>query len=149
MLNMPQDKIVRRPARCTHSCKPNRRNDISANPMILVYFLRIFNSAIQPGHKILSEAYESLEENGYIEKKPEDGMRRLEVLVAWPSLVDLNYYEAGQQGRNTDEVEEEVRDRAVAFLRGCVGRLQDEGRLGYEEEAGGVKQLERSALAGV
>jgi hypothetical protein len=74
-------------------------------------------------------------------------MRRLKVLVAGASLVDLNDYEAGEQGRDSEEVEDEVGGCAGTLLRGGVCGLKDQGGLGYEEESGGVEQLEGSLLA--
>lgn len=52
-------------------------------------------------------------------------MRRGEVLMAGSRLVDLDDDQAGEQGRETDEVEEEVDGCAGAFLLGGVRRLED------------------------
>lgn len=69
-------------------------------------------------------------------------MRGLEVFVAWSGFVDFDDDEADEEGADAEQVEEEVGKGASAFLGGRVGWLEDEGGLGYEEEAG----LERISL---
>jgi hypothetical protein len=58
------------------------------------------------------------------------------VFVSRSSFVNLNDNEPSEEGRDCNEVDEEVGYCAGAFLRGGMGGLENEGGLGDEEEAG-------------
>jgi len=59
----------------------------------------------------------------------------LEMFVSRSSFVNLDYGKPGEKGGNPDKVDEEVGYGAGTFLGGCVGGLEDEGGLNYEEKA--------------
>lgn len=104
--------------------------------MIFPHTLRIVHAAIHSGSVVLREAHESLQEYEDVENEAENGVRRLEVGVAGAALVNLDNDEAGEEGGDAEEVEEEVGGCAGTFLAGGVGWLKDEGGLRGEEEAG-------------
>jgi hypothetical protein len=58
-----------------------------------------------------------------------------EVFVAWSGLVHLDDYETRGKRSGTEDVKEEVGERAGALLFGGVGRLQDESCLDGEQKA--------------
>ena len=63
-------------------------------------------------------------------------MGRGKVLVAGAGFVDFDNDEARGERGDADGVEEKVREGSCALLFGRVRRLQDEGCLDGEEEAG-------------
>ena len=136
MLNMRNIQTVRSPRRRANSRQAERRNDITANPVILVHALRLLHAAIQLRHVILREAHDGLNVHQHIERETEARMRRRKVFVARPRLVNLDDDEAGGECRGAHDVEEEMGNGTRALLFGRVRRLQDEGCLDGEEEAG-------------
>lgn len=103
--------------------------------MVFPDLLRIVNAAVDAWRVVLGEANESLQEDADVEDEAEDSVRGLEVLVARAALVDLDDYEAREEGGDAEEVEERVEEGAGTLLGGGVGGLEDEGCLGYKEEA--------------
>lgn len=67
-------------------------------------------------------------------------MRRGEVLVAWPSLVEFNDDEAGGQGRSAKYVEEQVGDGTRTLLLRCMCWLEDECGLNGKQKTDGVEK---------
>lgn len=108
--------------------------------MVLPHSLGLVDSPVQTWSVVLCEANDGLEEDGQVEDQAEDGVRGGKVLMTGASLVDLDDDEAGEQGGEPDEVEEEVYGCAGALLFGGVGRLENQGCLGDEQEAGRVEE---------
>ena len=75
-------------------------------------------------------------------------MRRGEVLVAWPSLVEFNDDEAGGQGRSAKYVEEQVGDSTRTLLFGRMCWLEDECGLDGKQKAGRVEKLHHRVSVG-
>lgn len=130
MLNLEHKHRVIRPARRAHSSQPQRHNHVPAHPVVLPHGLGILLAPVQRRGVILREADDGLQEQKDVGYEAEDGVRRLEVLVAGALLVDLDDDEAGEQGGDAEEVEDEVPGRAVAFLGRGVRGLEDEDGLG-------------------
>ena len=63
-------------------------------------------------------------------------MWRLEVRDPVLDFVDLDDDEAAEEGGEADIVGRGVDVGSCFLLGGCVGGLEDEGALGYEEDAG-------------
>jgi hypothetical protein len=89
----------------------------------------------------LREADQGLKEDGDVECETKDSMWGLEMFVSRSSFVNLDYGKPGKKGGNPDKVDKEVGYGAGTFLGGCVGGLEDEGGLNYEEKAS-LKSLE-------
>lgn len=132
---------------CCPSCRadrgqPQRRDDVSADPVVFIDALRLIHSAIQAWSVVLCEPNDGLDVHQDVESETEDRVRRLEVLVSGASLVHLDDNQTSSQGGGAEDMKEEVYECAGALLFGCVGWLQDEGGLDGEEEAGGVEKLQ-------
>jgi hypothetical protein len=148
MLQMRDAQTIRRPARRTHGGQPQRRDGIPCAAMILVHGLCPVDAAVQLRHPVLREPNEQLDVHERVEGEAQARMRRRKVLVARPGLVELDDDEAGRERGGADEVRERVDERAGAFLRGRVCRLQGERGLEGEQEAGCVEQLCARMLSG-
>jgi hypothetical protein len=109
--------------------------------VVLVQLLRILHSAVQRGHKVLSDSDDRLDEDQDVGDEPEDGVRGDEVGAAVADLVVFDYDEAGEGGEEGDVVEGGVRVGAFLLLFGGVGWLDDEDALDEEDEGGGVEEL--------
>lgn len=143
MLDMPYVQVVRRPACCAHRREPQCHNHISTDSVVLIYCLRVVHASIQRWRVILREADQGLKEDGDVECETKDGMWGLKMFMSRSSFVDLDYDKPGEEGGDPNEVDKEVGYGAGTFLGGCVGRLEDEGRLSYEEKASRVEQRMR------
>lgn len=143
VLYMRHIQAIRRPARRTHSRQTQRRNDVPRSTVVLPHGLRLFDAPVQTRRVVLRKPYHSLEENSKVKDQPQDSMRRGEVLMAGPRLVNLDDDETGEQGGETNEVEEEVDGCADALLLGGVRRLEDQRCLSGEEQAGGIEERVR------
>jgi len=67
-------------------------------------------------------------------------MRRLEMYAVVCYFVVFDDDEAGDQEVGGKEIEACMGERAGAFLDRCMGRLEDEDRLGEQQEGRRTKQ---------
>jgi hypothetical protein len=140
-LNLQHILIVIR-LRSKRNRNQHREQDhIPADAVVLVQFLRIVDSAVQRGYKVLRDSDDRLDEDEDIGDQPEDGVGGHEVRAVVADLVVLDHDEAGEGGEQRDVVEGGVRVGAFFLLLGCVGWLDDEDALDEEDEGGGVEEL--------
>jgi hypothetical protein len=93
--------------------------------MVFPHTLGILHAAIHSRCVVLRETHHSLEKDEDVEDEPEDGVWGFKVRVPWTLLVDFDYDEAGEEGRDAEEVEQEMGGCAGTFLPGRVGWLED------------------------
>lgn len=128
-------QTIRRPRRRANGRKPECRDHVTGNPVVLVDALCIVHAAVQTRGVVLCESHDGLDVYQDVESKTKDCVRGFEVLVPWTGFVHFDDDEACGQCGGAEDVEEEVGKCARSLLLGGVGRLKDEGGLDGEEEA--------------
>lgn len=140
----PKHIVETGPGRRRHRRHPHPHDRVPAHPVVLVQALGPGRAAVDPGREQRREADEALHAHEDVRGEPEDGVRGLEVVRRRGlELVVLDEDEAGREGEEARVVERGVRVGGAGLgggLRGGGG-LQDEDRLGEEQQAGCVEEL--------
>jgi hypothetical protein len=135
-LDVKNRLIIARLRSCSHSHQRQRKHHIPIDPMVLPDLLRILHSPIQLRHEILREPYYRLNHQQSIGDYAENCVRRFEVRDSVLVLVHLDDHEATEESEEPDVICGGMDICSCFLLGGGMGWLEDEGALGYEDEAG-------------